>query len=471
LHPLDLEEIHLDGSVSPEVPGKSSNLKWAVNVGRERSVGDGVTEGNIVLTVGDADCIFHPSYFDQVGHEFRELKATTGIDSSGSQRPWTLWQAPQLSFRNYYECLPPARIWGYVQTVYEFGGVGGLLHGGFHMTFSSFSLPLELVSEALPWDGDVIADDHHCFLKCFLYSVYNQACKHAKVGGSGGIDPPLVVRPVMLPVKSTAVVADGCLPSWAARFEQAKRHSQGVAEMSYVLLAVCRLWRTLPRSAYSWALAIKVCRVVLLPFSINLLPICQAIPMAGVTISWFLGGGELPQCPSSMWLQRDLAFYGCFVAGGLNTCMMLPVLVLIILANFYMLDTCFVRPGCRASMSSADVPPLWYRQDGGVAPQFGSKRLTALGLVACDVALIAPPIMAIYGLIPQVMAYWNCLVRGNRFDFISATKVASSGKTDSPQLGPSRPVELPQVIVGRSKEDDEDVRLRTQSSVGSFVRP
>jgi hypothetical protein len=169
LHPLNLEELHLDGSVNAEIPGKSSNLKWAVNVGRERCMEDGVDPGSTVLTVADADCIFHPSYFDKVGSEFRELRAASAATSgSGTWHPWTIWQPPQLPFRNYYGCMAPARVWGYIATIYEFGGVGGLVHAGFHMTFSSFSLPLELVSEADPWDGDVIADDHHCYLKCFF---------------------------------------------------------------------------------------------------------------------------------------------------------------------------------------------------------------------------------------------------------------------------------------------------------------
>jgi len=30
-----------------------------------------------------------------------------------------------------------------------------------------------LVLKAKPWDGDVIADDHHCYLKNFFYSIYH----------------------------------------------------------------------------------------------------------------------------------------------------------------------------------------------------------------------------------------------------------------------------------------------------------
>lgn len=273
----------------------------------------------------------------------------------------------------------------------------------------------------------------------------------------------------MLPVKSTSVVADGCLSSWTARFNQAKRHAQGVAEFSYVLLGVFNLLRTLPRSAYSWVLARKLCRLVLLPFSINMLPICQTFPLAAVSILWFLNGRELPQCPSSLWLQlSNPLFYTCVFAGGFNigVNIMIP-LVLVILANSYMIDACFVQPGLSGSL-------IWYREDGDLPATLGSKRLTAFGLVAADILLLLPAIMPIYGLIPAILAYWNCFVRGNRFDFISAAKVANATphrEGSSPRIGPLRspagnsaklgirPLELPQVVLGRAEEDDA-VRLR-----------
>jgi hypothetical protein len=339
------------------------------------------------------------------------------------------------------------------------------------MTFSSFSLPLELVIEASPWDGDVIADDHHCYLKCFLYSVYQQASQHArghKSNGkvSGGLDPPLVVRPILLPVKSTSVVADGCLSSWLARFEQAKRHSQGVAEFSYVLLGVFNLLRTLPRKTYSWALARKLWRVVLLPFSINMLPICQTFPLAAISIMWFLNGKEIPQCPSSLWLEMgNPLFYTCVFAGGWNLGINVAVpLILVALSNAYMLDACFVQPGKKAAT-------FWHREDGGLPATLGSKRLTVLCLVAMDIALL-PAVMPIYGLIPAVMAYWNCLVRGNRFNFISATKVSSATRRSSSNsdLGRRNSSELSQ-LVGRAEDDEVRQRQRQTSRTPKTSSP
>jgi len=37
-------------------------------------------------------------------------------------------------------------------------------------------------------------------------------------------------------------------------------------------------------------------------------------------------------------------------------------------------------------------------------------------------------VMLIYGLIPAIMSYWNCMIRGNLFDFKSASK----GKAQEP---------------------------------------
>jgi len=58
--------------------------------------------------------------------------------------------------------------------------------------------------------------------------------------------------------------------------------------------------------------------------------------------------------------------------------------------------------------------------------------------------------MGIYGIIPAVMAYWNCLRRGNIFDFRSAAKVANkSGETLQRQEEAD--------IVGRANRGDDDI--------------
>jgi len=60
----------------------------------------------------------------------------------------------------------------------------------------------------------------------------------------------------------------------------------------------------------------------------------------------------------------------------------------------------------------------------------GSRRLRLALQIALDIAVWLPVTMPIYGIIPAVMAYWNCLRRGNIFDFRSAAKgVNKSGET------------------------------------------
>lgn len=255
----------------------------------------------------------------------------------------------------------------------------------------------------------------------------------------------------MLPVKSTSVVADGCISNWAARFGQAKRHAQGIAEFPYVLLGVFNMLRTLPRGAYGWALICKLCKVVLLPFTCNMLPTCHTFPFMAVSLQWFANSGELPQCPSSLWHEPyNPLFYTCALAGGFN--LVVPMIVpyaLVLFSNMYMIDTCFVQPGVGASS-------LWHSEDGRLPTTLGSKRVTVVFMVAVDCVVLMTVVMAVYGFIPAVMAYWSVLVRGNRFDFVSAAKVAESEQVSTPQLNHA----LPQAIVGRPGEDDADVRLR-----------
>merc|ERR1712129_180919 len=200
----------------------------------------------------------------------------------------------------------------------------------------------------------------------------------------------------------------------------------------------------------------KLWKVVMLPFCINMLPMCQTFPLMAVSILWFANGRELPECPSSLWHQPyNPLFYTCAVAGGYNLGVTVIVpMVLVVLANSYMIDTCFVRP-------AVSGPSVWHSEDGRLPTTFGSKKLTVLLMVAVDCIVLLPAVMAVYGFIPAVMAYWNCLVRGNRFDFVSAAKVADSEVVSRP----ARELQLPQAVIGRPEEDDAEVRLRQTSRV------
>merc|ERR1712157_614866 len=101
---------------------------------------------------------------------------------------------------------------------------------------------------------------------------------------------------------------------------------------------------------------------------------------------------------------------------------------------------------------------FWHQEDGGIPTALGSKRLTVLGMVAMDIVLL-PVVMPIYGLIPAVMAYWNCLVRGNRFNFVSAAKVSSATRCSGSTSVTGRTNSSDLVhLVGRL--EDEEVKQR-----------
>merc|ERR1712151_998129 len=117
-----------------------------------------------------------------------------------------------------------------------------------HLSFSTYSLTFALASHHLVdgWDKDVIAEDHHMWCKCFFASIWDQlAGDNGKVSGSANVKPMLQLSPVYLPAVSYLVQSDdGWLASIKARFTQARRHSQGLAELCYVLLQYVHLLKS-----------------------------------------------------------------------------------------------------------------------------------------------------------------------------------------------------------------------------------
>jgi hypothetical protein len=153
-------------------------------------------------------------------------------------------------------------------------------------------------------------------------------------------------------------------------------------------------------------------------------------------------------------------------AGGWNLGVnMMAAFALVIFATYSWINVFFVQPLGRSES-------LWHSEDGRVPPTLGSKRLTVFGLVAIDVLLMVPLIMPIHGLIPGILGYWNCMVRGNRFDFVSAAKTvdtAPSRDGSSPQIGRLRagssPISPSAPITFGKISDADAIRLRQTSKV------
>jgi len=439
-HPTDLVVEHLDGTQNNEVKGKASNVRWGVAKAYEDIQNDASRDPeNCVLTVLDADCIFHPQYFAHVTQEFCTMRET-----AGEQHQWTMWQAPQLPYRNYYQSPIPSRVWGYISSVYEFGGVSSLLNGGHHMVFSAYSVSLKLAVNADLWDGDIIAEDHHAYLKCFFYSTYVSAKEELEKLKNGepseGCKPRLRVRPVMLPVKSTSVQSsEGYWASWKERWEQAKRHCQGVAEMCYAMLATWDIVCSIPWRLYNVQFLSLLLRANFRMIVMHFIPLTQSLALGLLTLYWLFHHRRVPRCPEKIAFataESDMLLCGLAGAWALTWPVLIPFF-LIAASNFLMIVYVFVRPGLSPALAPVKLTQ-WHKEDGGVPPTWGHRSLTVCWLVLVDCIIWVGPVMAVYGILPELLAYWNVALRGNSFEYITAAKlvekqdpVSSYGTMDS----------------------------------------
>jgi len=418
VHPSDMTVQHLDGSIIAEVPGKASNLKWAVPMGLSACKDAGALRSvsSVLLTITDADCIFHPSYFRVLSKEFNMLR-----EAPGAEHLWTMWQAPQLPFRNFFDSPACSRVWGYIASIFEFGGVAGLSFGCSHMVFSAYSLPLQLALNVQAWDGDVIAEDHHCFLKCFFYSAHVSATNAMENGTD--FEPKLRMRPIYLPVKATSVSSQSYWQSWIDRWHQAKRHSQGVAELSYALLASYHAVCSLPWEMQTFSLYLQFFSVVFRVWCVHLLPMCQALGLGSLTALWLFHERSVPMCPTEIW-WADLTTMEYLLCGFAGAWVLVwPVVIpflLVIVANCLFLNLIFLRP--RDKHLSSAKWTIWHAIDGGVPGNYGTQRFFAILMVLCDCIFSLSLIMIPYGFVAEIVAYFEVAFFGNNVEYKTAPK-------------------------------------------------
>lgn len=417
-HPGNLTQLHNDNTVDDEVPGKASNVKWAVKQGYDWLQKEGVLTSNVILTVADADCMFHPEYFASITKDFNAMR-----EAPGSEQKWSMWQAPQLSFRDHWRAIICARSWTYVSGMYEFGGVSGLFLGGHHMVFSGYSLTLDLAINASCWDGDIIAEDHHAYIKNFFYSAYESA-RMALEDSSRSCKPRLQVRPVYLPVKSTPVMSeDSYWQNYVDRWNQAKRHAQGIAEVSYALLAAWDALSVLPIRLWTLRLFTGIGKVLVRLLCMHILPIAQSAALGALTLYWLWNGRNVPMCPDYLtfaYLERS-EYMLCGLAGAwvLTWPVVVPMLLLII-CNCCFVYVAFLKP---ARVQGDDTH--WRKEDGDF-PQYnifcGSQTVAAFALIAADCVFGLFLMMIPYGLLVVLLASWNTCFKGNRFKYVTAAK-------------------------------------------------
>lgn len=191
-----------------EYRGKGSNVNYAVRNGCAEMLRQGYDRRKIILTIMDSDAAIPEMYIIEVE------EALTKSDD-----PYYTICAPPIFFsRNCNQvpaCVRMADITWAAMVMSNLSNSDGLC-----VPCSNYSLSFILAERVGYWDvdADAIGEDMHMWLKCFF-----KTDGHARTA------------PIYVPINLTNVQCEGYLSNVNARYVQAKRHFQGVADLGYTL--------------------------------------------------------------------------------------------------------------------------------------------------------------------------------------------------------------------------------------------
>eukprot|EP00392_Amoebophrya_sp_AT5.2_P008175 g8194.t1 len=276
-------------SIPGEVKGKSSNTQWAyrevqrwygAHVSREGGEQD---PSKVFITVADADSIHHKEYFANL-----TLKA---LPLSAEERTWTMWQPPILNWRNWETVPGPVRTSSYGTFLFE---VSGLVASPVidHLVFSTYTLTLALANHPLVdgWDSDVIAEDHHMYMKCMCASHWENLLSNES-NRSVRMISRLRIEALYTPVTSYLVEdSRGCLHNIYSRYKQARRHMQGIAELAYLLLQHFSIAQT-SREPMPWPAHLQMLNLIVKYCTVTIFNCVHTLVLhlfAVAAVVWFL---------------------------------------------------------------------------------------------------------------------------------------------------------------------------------------
>lgn len=203
--------VHPQG-LDGEMRCKSANLAWA---GRWLADMPDLDAQHAVITVMDADTVWHPAYFTALTYHF-------AVDP---QRYTRLWQAPIRYHGDIYRIHPAVRAINAYNTGVELAYLSAPWWPS--MPISSYSLSWRLLAAADYWDTAVIADEWHMMIKAFFAA-----------------DGTVQVQPIYLPFTAKATGGDTLWATVKNRYRQSLRHSWGSKEVGYTLGQAMRSPRT-----------------------------------------------------------------------------------------------------------------------------------------------------------------------------------------------------------------------------------
>eukprot|EP00403_Amphidinium_massartii_P032875 CAMPEP_0178438438 /NCGR_PEP_ID=MMETSP0689_2-20121128/35592_1 /TAXON_ID=160604 /ORGANISM="Amphidinium massartii, Strain CS-259" /LENGTH=634 /DNA_ID=CAMNT_0020060839 /DNA_START=270 /DNA_END=2174 /DNA_ORIENTATION=+ len=432
---LDICATYHPKELPGEIAGKSSNTQWAFKQALNRYAPQlaKCDPSRVFLTVGDADTLWHPQFFSALAYE--------ALCTPSHKRCWTIWQPPILLLRNLFSVPGPTRVSAYGTLMFELSGLANQLLGT-HFSYSAYSMTLALAMNpgVQGWDADVIAEDHHMFCKCYFASLWEAAQASEVKGADTPIAPKVRLCPVWLPAVSYLVeTSDGWLASVHARFQQARRHSQGVAELSYVALQYMKLVSATGIFRIPFRTHIGILCIAWKMTTVHIINTVQAFSLivAGIValpelITWIVAGGPASAyqavasasgllggeiggvAPDALTFSSlEFGKKALFCAFG-----PVPPVAFLSAATIYIVVRDLLEGRyymhCRGSSKAIGIRGCTF---GG-----WWKRWTLAASIQQDMALLAEPTVMIFGLVPVVLAAFSLLRSGTKFEYIVAAK-------------------------------------------------
>ncbi|KAG2176054.1 hypothetical protein INT44_000533 [Umbelopsis vinacea] len=191
-----------------ESRGKGANVAYAARTGCTELLRRGVERRHIILTVSDSDSAIPELYVKEVD---RALAV--------SEDPYMLLLTPPIFFsRNSFDVPAAVRVTDITWSAMVMSNLSN--SRGLAFPCSTYSLSMVLAERVGYWDTDAdsVGEDLHMWLKCFFKT--DGAARSA---------------PIFVPINLTNVQADGYLNNMYARYIQATRHYNGVADVAYTL--------------------------------------------------------------------------------------------------------------------------------------------------------------------------------------------------------------------------------------------
>ncbi|CAO3591766.1 unnamed protein product [Absidia cylindrospora] len=240
-------------NIPGESRGKGSNVAYGARHGCAELLYRGVDRRRVILTVTDADAAIPELYV-------RELEDAL----HHADDPHYLLLAPPIFFsRNCYQVPAAVRVTDITWSAMVMSNLSN--SRGLSFPCSTYSLSMMLAERVDYWDtdADAVGEDMHMWLKCFF-----------KTNGQ------VRTAPIYVPINLTNVQTEGYLSNVNARYVQAKRHYNGVADVAYTLKNAFTRHRGAPKgsllddassglalaassSSVSWLDKVTVCFLIL----------------------------------------------------------------------------------------------------------------------------------------------------------------------------------------------------------------